>query len=96
MFNWVKNLIGHAQGIGGCLCCGDRWSWKPIHNTDYLSGRGCFPLCEPCWQAAGPSEIRYYYSELVRLWRRGGSFYNQEFEDHLITVALNEKEESVP
>ncbi len=91
MFNWVKNLIGHVQGIGGCLRCGDRWNWKPIHNTYYTTTKGCFPLCEPCWQAARPGEIRHYYSELVRLWRRDGSFCSQEFEDAIVAAALEEK-----
>ena len=91
MFSWVKNLIGHARGIGGCLCCGDRWSWKPIHSTYYSSSRGCFPLCESCWQAASSSEIRRYYSEIVKLWRRGGSLYSQEKEDGIVAAALKEK-----
>ena len=92
MFRWVKNLIGCAQGSGSCLRCGDKWNWKPLHITNYSSDRGCFPLCEPCWQAAGPDQIRRYYGEIVGLWRRGGSFYDQEFEDRLIAVALHEKE----
>ena len=91
MFSWVKNLIGHARGIGGCLRCGDRWNWKSLHVTMYTTSRGCFPLCESCWRGAGPGEIERYYSELVRRWRQDGSFYDQEFEDHLIEVALKEK-----
>ena len=90
MFNWVKNLIGYANGIGGCLRCGDRWNWKPIHSTMYSTTNSCFPLCEPCWQGATPGDIRHYYSELVRMWRRDGSFYDQEFEDDLIGKALRE------
>ncbi len=92
MFSWVKNLIGRAQGVGGCLRCGDKWNWKPFHSTYYSAGRGCFPLCEPCWQAAVPDEIRRYYGEIVRMWRRGGSYHDQAFEAHLIAVALDEKE----
>ena len=91
MFNWVKNLIGGAQGFSGCFRCGDKWNWKPSHTTYYLITRGCFPLCEPCWQVAQPSDIQYYYSEIVRLWRRDGSFYSQEFEDAIVAAALEEK-----
>ncbi len=91
MFNWVKNLIGYGQGVGGCLRCGDKWSWKPIHSTYYSTTHGCFPLCQPCWQTAGPNQIQRYYRELVKLWRRNGSFYSQEFEDAIVAVALEEK-----
>ena len=90
MLRLIKNFLG--SGWGGCLRCKDRWSWKPPHVTEEITpGHGCFPLCEPCWQRATPKEIKYYYSELVRLWRRGGSFYSQDDENCLINIALKEK-----
>ena len=91
MFHWIKNFIGFVKGVGGCLRCKDRWNWKSIHVTNYSASRGCFPLCGPCWRAASPDEIKRYYGEIVRMWRRDGSFYSQEFEDGLVDIALKEK-----
>jgi hypothetical protein len=95
MFRWIKNFLGATKGYGGCLKCKDRWTWKSVHDTAYSATRGCFTLCEPCWQGATPGEIRHYYSEIVRMWRRDGSFYNQEFEDDLVSIALKEKNYAV-
>ncbi len=91
MLGWVKNFIGYVQGIGGCLRCGDKWNWKSFHVTQYSIINGCFPLCSPCWRAAGPDQIERYYGELMRMWRRGGSFYSQEDENSIIAAALKEK-----
>ena len=92
MIHWIRNIIGAIQGFGGCFQCKDKWNWKASHVTNYSNTNGCFPLCDSCWQKATPTEIKHYYRELVRMWRRDGSFYDQEFENHIVNMALKEKD----
>jgi len=55
------NWVGDQQGYGGCNRCGDRWSWKKLHNLELASGIGCFPLCEECWKNTTKEEKLAYY-----------------------------------
>lgn len=64
-----------------CGRCGYPWNKggaKP-HDTEYdwidgvLGGghyrRGCFPLCQDCWEILGSPEARIeYYRDLIALW----------------------------
>jgi hypothetical protein len=57
----IRNYIGRRKGYGGCTRCGDTWNWKAEHVTEFERGRGCFPLCEECWQSLTPEQRLPYY-----------------------------------
>jgi hypothetical protein len=60
-----RNLLGRRAGYGGCLACGDTWSWKKNHVTHYTTFNGCFPLCEECWAGMTIDERLHYYRILT-------------------------------
>lgn len=80
----ARNARGRAAGYGGCLRCGDSWSWKPSHTTYYgnaqaqpskdhpspeiVASKGCFPLCEECWSSLTIRQRLPYYETLVDMW----------------------------
>lgn len=58
---------------GGCVRC---YSKKTYHITDYMEGRGCFPLCERCWSELTPEQRLPWYRKLWDVWNYGG-FWHQ-------------------
>lgn len=64
----ARNLKGRAQGFSGCFRCGDSWSWKAHHNTQFSESEACFPLCEECWAALTPEARWPYYEKLIADW----------------------------
>lgn len=71
LFSRARNTVGRVSGYGSCHRCGDSWSWKPEHITDYSETNGCFPLCEECWSVLTPDERLPFYAELVADWASG-------------------------
>lgn len=70
-----------SPGYGWCGRCGMPWSKVKGHDTSYgrycrdkeSQGKGCFPLCEGCWQELGSPEARIeYYKRLVDRWIEDG------------------------
>jgi hypothetical protein len=56
-------------GYSWCLRCGRPWPNVTSHSTDYGGGRGCFPLCQSCWDILGSPEARIeYYAMLIAKW----------------------------
>ena len=66
----IKNAVGHSKGYSGCLCCGDKWNWKPKHIIPYGNAAGMFPLCDECYDRLSPEERYHYCQELWRDWGR--------------------------
>lgn len=69
-----------APGYSWCHRCRTPWKFVEAHVTDYLKGRGCFPLCEKCWAELETPDARLpYYRELWMEWEfRGGLWDNIE------------------
>jgi hypothetical protein len=58
-----------APGYSYCRRCGMPWNRVKGHDTPYLKGRACFPLCEGCWETLGHPEARIeYYAALLDAW----------------------------
>jgi hypothetical protein len=46
------------------------WNHTESHDTEYTPSRGCFPLCESCWQELGTPKKRLpFYSKMWASWR---------------------------
>lgn len=56
------------KGYSGCYACGATWDWAEPHVTNFSERDGCFPLCEPCWQALTPWQRLPYYAQLNARW----------------------------
>lgn len=72
-----RRVIGDGETLNpimaqtaGCLRCADRWRDGTEHHvTDFVDGRGCFPLCEPCWKSLVTPEKRWpYYVMMLGEW----------------------------
>ena len=51
-----------------CIRCGLPWGFVTGHNTSLEDKRGCFPLCEACWnELKYPAERLPFYH---RFWRK--------------------------
>jgi len=70
----IRNLFGSLRGYGGCMRCGDSWSWKKDHTIPCKDG-GIFPLCEECWSEISEEEKIFWVRELERKWRSQGIVY---------------------
>lgn len=52
MFNWLKNLIGDANGEIRCIVCYDSLWWKSKHFFNNKLTRVFHPFCcEDCWSS---------------------------------------------
>ena len=71
------NLLGATYG--GCMKCGDKWSWKVEHSIETFS-HGMFPCCEECWRKISDEERIHYVNRLCDDWLRTGLSL-QETED---------------
>ena len=80
----ARNFWGTVNGFGGCMRCGDSWSWKPMQIIDYewisfgLGGRGMFPLCKECFQECEDEEVVGYCRALWNKWDRGKEPFPEE------------------
>lgn len=67
-----RKLAAAAQalspGIGCCGHCHMPWTVVTSHSTRFWTGRGMFPLCEPCWTMLLPEERWPYYLALLNEW----------------------------
>lgn len=74
-----------------CLRCGMPWNIAKDHTTWYEfydQRRGCFPLCEKCWEILGCAEARIeYYATLFELWESGEAVIDEE-EKRIIAKAV--------
>lgn len=57
-----------ALGMGKCGSCGRAWNICKGHSTKYSSYKGCFPLCEDCWEEMSVQERMPYYISLMDEW----------------------------
>lgn len=58
-----------APGYSHCGKCETPWKFVRRHTTEIDNSRGCFPLCERCWQELETPEARLpFYAELWRSW----------------------------
>ncbi len=66
---WFQRWL--QPSYSACECCGRSWAWREVeeHTTYYSHYRGCFPLCEICWQAMTPTQRVAFYWRLHRNWR---------------------------
>jgi hypothetical protein len=59
----------YRGGFGRCSRCDTPWNFVHEHSTDYDHGRGCFPLCEECWEDLATPEARLpFYRVLWEQW----------------------------
>lgn len=42
------------------------------HSTYYGKGKGCFAICEGCWESLPASECLPFYEQLMQEWANGG------------------------
>ena len=56
-----------------CGRCGTPWPFVKRHATQYSDSRGCFPLCQFCWEECSPEERLPYYRELFESWVSEGA-----------------------
>ena len=81
MFGWLRTIIGHVQGYGGCAHCHHTWNWKKGHMIPFAAHKTrtlldgspyyyarMFPLCEECYQKLSPEKRLNYCKELWRKW----------------------------
>lgn len=74
-----------------CGRCGMPWSRVEGHVTNYGEGRGCFPLCEGCWDLLGCPEARIeYYANLIRNWENLGPPVEPETRRAIQRAVANE------
>ena len=52
-------------GWGTCYRCHGSWEYLDGHVTRYNDERGCFPLCESCWESLGTPESRLPYYHMM-------------------------------
>jgi len=62
-----------SGGYSTCKRCNRTWNICEGHSTEYISGRGCFPLCEQCWSELTREERLPYYMSLVDDWQCGNT-----------------------
>ena len=53
---------------GWCGRCKMPWAGVESHCTNYTDVRGCFPLCEDCWNSLTIEERLPYYRLLWSSW----------------------------
>lgn len=77
-----------APGFSSCHRCDTCWHFVREHCTDYeiepsgpvegeqasfqVTGSGCFPLCQWCWEELTPDERMPYYKQLWDSWAQWG------------------------
>ena len=66
-----------SPGYGSCGKCGMTWNWTKEHSTEYsvyrgFISKGCFPLCEHCWNELTIEQRLPYYEELFVSWKQFG------------------------
>lgn len=71
---WLRTTLGYifkvlTPGYSCCHRCERPWSIAEHHSTRYTENRGCFPLCELCWQELEPKDRLPYYRELYNEWQ---------------------------
>jgi hypothetical protein len=92
-----RNAWGYAKGSKGCVCCGDRFSWKASHSTRYIVKipgasviRSVAPLCEECFAELPPAErLEFYLDHCGMEGEQGRSVTTQDWR--AIRLALQEE-----
>jgi hypothetical protein len=69
-FGAITRII--TPGYSYCGKCGITWKFVKGHSTNYTNSRGCFPLCEHCWELLTPEERLPYYKDLWDSWHGWG------------------------
>jgi len=70
---FLMRLIA-LPGWGHCRRCGRPWRFVQYHTTNFWrspegrSGRGCFALCEQCWESLSPTKRLPYYDQVIDGW----------------------------
>ncbi len=68
---WVERCL--SPGYAYCGRCKRPWSFVDGHATPYAEGRGCFPLCESCWEQLAPVTRLPFYRILWDSWAKHGT-----------------------
>lgn len=71
-----------TPSYSACQKCDTTWAFVKPHCTDYEEGKGCFPLCEKCWNELTPEERLPYYRMLWNIW----SYWNKQNEEKWIKI----------
>lgn len=80
--SWAARLIG--PGYSTCYRCNRPWNICEGHTTSYANGRGCFPLCESCWEDLETPAARWpFYERLLADWEALGCAAEPEEADAL-------------
>lgn len=74
LFRKLIGLISRTIFLSYSSCgrCGRTWNICKGHSTQYTESRGCFPLCEECWEELSIFERLPYYKALWNKWRSSG------------------------
>jgi hypothetical protein len=75
---WSQRL---APGYSWCFRCETPWLFVPNHTTDYRPDKGCFALCEKCWQELTPQQRLPYYRQLWEHWNQSGLSEAEEWQE---------------
>lgn len=85
-----KPLRDLFQRFGSCGRCGIPWGatvehvtkfeFKAPNEPDFIGAKkGCFPLCEKCWQKLeSPGKRLPYYEQLFDKWDRDADKYGED------------------
>ncbi len=52
-----------------CGECNTTWNIVKPHCTSYTKNKGCFPLCEKCWNKLTIEERLPHYKKMWERWR---------------------------
>ena len=65
---FYKILMPRFSSLERCERCGRTSNVGKDHLTIYALGKGCFPLCEDCWQKLEPETRLPYYRKSFEKW----------------------------
>ncbi len=67
--SWISSIT--SSGYSGCQRCKTKWGGlfkAKYHVTYYCENKGCFPLCQICWEELTPIQRLSYYKILISEW----------------------------
>lgn len=80
----LLTAIFGTRGYGTCQKCKLPWCYLDYHVTNYNQTRGCFPLCEYCWQSLTPEDRLPFYKDLLISWQRWEAILESETKHNYI------------
>ena len=82
-----KLLQFFAFGYSTCGRCNIPWKFVKNHVTFFEKNRGCFSLCESCWQELSIKERLPFYYDLINKWNED----DFDITDKIIEAVLDGK-----